>query len=179
VSFNRTVIENALRRLGELAQADSLTLELSIYGGSAMMLAFDRKAITKDVDAVFTSTANVQPLIRQVAQEQDLPEDWINDDVKQFLAPIEQKRELPLEFAGLKITVPTASYLLAMKALACRAALPGYAGDEDDLCVLISKMNIQRVEEVQAHIDRFYPDDVLSDTARALIHSIIKETRKP
>lgn len=165
----------ALRRLGELAVARGVELELCIYGGSAMMLAFERKAVTKDVDAVFHPVGKVQPWIRQVAREQGLPGDWLNDDVKQFLAPRGAFRELPLELSGLRVIVPTASYLLAMKALASRRALPGYPGDEEDLRFLIRKLQIRTVEEVQAHVDRFYPDDVLTDGARALLGRLIEE----
>ena len=38
-----------------------------------MMLAYDRKRITRDIDAVFYPNKRVQPLIEQVAREQGLP----------------------------------------------------------------------------------------------------------
>ncbi len=165
----------ALGRLGELAQANEIELEISIYGGCAMMLAFDRRAITRDVVAVFHPKTKVKPLITQVAAEMQLPEEWLNDDVRQFLAPIGAIRPLPLDLPGLKITAPTASYLLAMKALAGRTALPGYEGDEADLRFLIRKMKIQSLDQVQEHIDRYYPDDMPSEPARAMIQQIIRE----
>ena len=37
---------------------------------------------------------------------------------------------------------------MAMKALACRRALPGYKGDEEDLRFLISKLGIKKFEEI-------------------------------
>lgn len=144
-----------------------------------MMLAFERRAVTKDVDAIFHPADEIKPLIQQVAEEQSLPEGWLNDDVRQFLAPKGETRDLPIDLPGIKVTVPTASYLLAMKALASRRALPGYEGDEADLRYLIQKMSIHSVQEVQGHIDRYYPDDVLSDQAEALISRIIEEVSKP
>ena len=78
-----------------------------------MMLAYDRKRITRDIDAVFYPNKKVQPLIEQVAREQRLPDNWINDDVRQFLATQESKRTLPIELPGLQVTIPTAGYLLA------------------------------------------------------------------
>ncbi|MFT5836528.1 MAG: hypothetical protein ACI9ZV_000021 [Candidatus Azotimanducaceae bacterium] len=140
-----------------------------------MMLAFDQRAITRDVDAIFYPRNAITPLIRQVAEERKLPEEWLNDDVRQFLAPQGAMRDLPLDLPGIKVTAPTASYLLAMKALAGRRALPGYDGDEADLRYLIRKMGITDIEQVQEHIDRYYPDDVPSESARALITQIIKE----
>ncbi|MGJ8652594.1 MAG: hypothetical protein ACSHX8_04930 [Opitutaceae bacterium] len=174
-TIGKEQILSALRRLGQLAQEEHIELELSIYGGCAMMLAFDRRMVTRDVDAIFHPSNSVRPLIAQVAEEMQLPEEWLNDDVRQFLAPEGAMRELPLDLPGIKVTTPTASYLLAMKALAGRRALPGYEGDEADLRYLIAKMKIQSFEEVQAHIDRYYPDDVPSEPARALITQIIQE----
>lgn len=174
-ALSKNEILHALRRLGELAREKGLELELSVYGGCAMMLAFDRRAITRDVDAIFQPRNAVAPLIRQVAEERQLPEEWLNDDVRQFLAPQGAMRDLPLDLPGIKVTAPTASYLLAMKALAGRRALPGYDGDEADLRFLIRKMGITTIEDVQEHIDRYYPDDVPSESASALIAQIIKE----
>ncbi len=173
--LTRANIERALRRLGEHAREHSVELELAIYGGCAMMLAFDRRMLTRDVDGVFFPVEEIRPLIRKVSNELNLPDDWLNDDVRQFLAPKGTMRELPLDLPGIKVTAPTASYLLAMKALAGRRPLPGYAGDEADLRFLIRKMKIKSVDEVQAHIDRYYPDDLPSESARAMIAQIIRE----
>jgi hypothetical protein len=161
--------------LGELAKANLIELEVCLYGGTAMMLAFDRRAMTRDVDAVFHPRDTASSWIAQVAEEQRLPEDWLNDDVRQFLVPVGSHRRLPMDLPGLRVTVPTTSYLLAMKALAGRRALPGYKGDEEDLRFLIRKLGIQSVDEVQEHIDRFYPDDRPSDSAHALLARIIQE----
>lgn len=68
---DRDEILRALRRLGELAREKKIELELSIYGGCAMMLAFDRRAITRDVDAIFHPRDTVAPLIAQVAEERE------------------------------------------------------------------------------------------------------------
>ena len=61
-----------------------------------MMLAYDRKRVTRDVDAIFYPPSKIVPLIRKVALEYELPEDWINDEVKQLLGTRESIRELPL-----------------------------------------------------------------------------------
>lgn len=166
---------HALTRLGELAEAAGLKLELCIYGGAAMMLAYDSRAITKDVDAVIRPSREGLQLARVVARELELPDDWLNDQVKMFAAPTEGLRELPLDTRGLALTMPTASYLLAMKAMACRRPLPGYDGDVQDLRFLVRKMGIKSVDEVQQHIDRYYPDDVIPAADAALIATIIQE----
>jgi hypothetical protein len=176
--FTSALIRRALVRLGELADAEGIKLEVCIYGGAALMLAYDSRAITKDVDAVLRPSDAGGRLARRVAHELVLPEDWINDDVKMFLAPREGLRTLPWDSAGIAVTVPTVSYLLAMKALACRKALPGYEGDIADLRFLLHKMDITSVSQVQEHIDRYYPDDVMRPEDEALIAELIKEVRR-
>lgn len=173
--FSKDELIVALKRLGELAEENYVQLNLCLYGGCAMMLAYDRKRVTRDVDAIFYPPSKIVPLIRKVALEYELTEDWINDEVKQFLGTRESIRELPLELPGLQITVPTAGYLLAMKALACRRALPGYKGDEEDLRFLISKLGINKFEEIQDWIDKYYPDDVPSPSDRLFLEKLIEE----
>jgi hypothetical protein len=175
--LTRDVVEKALRRLGELASADGIQLEIALYGGTAMMLAFNRGAITKDVDAIVIPSHLAAKYIRKVAKELSLHEKWMNDDVSLFLGTKGKTRVLK-EFSdnpGLRINVPTAGYLLAMKALACRDALPGYEGDIGDLEFLIKKMNIRSVSEIQKQIDKYYEDDAIqSDKVKILARIIAK-----
>lgn len=173
--FDRKLIMHALTLLGELAEQEGIKLEICIYGGAAMLLAFDSREIPKDVDAVIRPSGRGMRLAYTVARKLNLSDDWLNDQVKMFAAPKEGLRELPLEVPGLAVTVPTASYLLAMKALACRKPLPGYEGDIADLRFLLEKMKINTVEEVQEHIDRYYPDDVVLPADAAQIELLIKE----
>lgn len=140
-----------------------------------MMLAYDRKRITRDIDAVFHPSAKILPLVKRVAKEQGLPDDWINDEVRQFLATRESKRDLPIDVPGIQVTVSTAGYLLAMKALACRRALPGYKGDEEDLRFLIRELKIGKIDEIQSWIDKYYPDDSPSASDRSFLAQLIKE----
>ena len=176
--INKALLERALRRMGELAAESGLKLEVCLYGGALMMLAYNARSITKDVDAVITPTAEGFGIARRVGRELGLPESWINDDVKMFLAPTEAKRLLPWEAPGLMVTAPTAGYLLAMKALACRNPLPGYEGDLDDLRFLIRKMGIRSVEEIQQWIDRFYPDDVMLPEHAETLKLLIEENEE-
>lgn len=167
----------ALTRMGELAQAEGVQLEMCLYGGAAMMLAYDAREITKDVDAVVHPTEVGFRLARRVAGEMKLPEHWLNDDVKQFIAPSEKTRALPWEAPGIALTVPTAGYLLSMKALACRKPLPGYQGDVDDLRFLIRKLGLKSVASIQKQIDRYYPDDVIPSDDAVLLEALVEEVR--
>jgi len=175
MDLNRSIITNALKRLGECATEEGLTLEVCLYGGTLMMLAYDARNATKDVDAVVQPAEVGKRLIKKVAKELQLPENWLNDDVRMFIAPKGETRNLPLQFQGLHLTAPTAAYLLAMKAMACRPSLPGNEGDLDDLRFLIRKLEITSVSQIQATIDTYYPDDVLPPQDKALLDILIAE----
>jgi hypothetical protein len=172
-------ITRALRRLGELAHDRKLTLEVSLYGGAVFALVYGSRDATKDVDALVQPSAVARELAAIVAREQDLPEDWLNDQVRQFLAPREQKRRIPGgEFGpGLRVSVPTAAYLLALKLRACRAALPGYAGDEDDIRFLLGKIRPKSLAAVEATFEQFFPTDGLSERAQALVKQTLQELK--
>ena len=175
--LDRSRISRALRRLGELAQAQQITLELSLYGGAVFTLVYGSRDATKDVDAVVRQSEVGRELARKVAAEQDLPEDWLNDDVRQFLSEREAKRSLPAnDFGeGLRIAVPTAAYLLAMKLRSCRPPLPGYAGDYGDIRFLVQKMDVSSVEEAEAIHDKFFPHDTLSVEALEVVRTTIEK----
>jgi hypothetical protein len=162
-SLTRERITRALRRLGELALEKGSSLELSLYGGAVFTLVYGSRETTKDVDAIVHPSELARKLIAQVAQEHQLAEDWLNDDVRFFLSDKEAKRKLEgHEFGpGLQVSVPTAAYLLAMKLRACREPLEGYIGDYEDIGFLIHKMEIASLSEAEALYDRFFPHDPL------------------
>ncbi len=49
-----------------------------------MVLAYDTRRMTRDVDAVFEPKADVYAAAKVVAQALELPDDWINEAVKGF-----------------------------------------------------------------------------------------------
>jgi hypothetical protein len=177
--LSKVRITRALQRLGELAQAEKLTLEVAFYGGAVFALVYGSRDATKDVDALVRPSKEAQRLAAAVAREQGLPADWLNDQVKQFLSPKEEKRRLDAEEfgPGLRISVPTAAYLLALKLRACRPRLPGYAGDEEDIRFLLRKIRPRSVAEVEKTFEKFFPGDVLGERAEALVREVIRELK--
>jgi len=175
-SLNRTRILAALRRLGELAVAAGTVIELSLYGGAVFTLVYESRDATKDVDAIAQPSELAHRLALQVAREQGLAEDWLNSHVGQFLAAVEAKRRLTdLDLGpGLRVSVPTASYLLALKLAANRPPLPGYAGDEADLRFLLRKMAIQSVGEAERHFQQFFPHEVLPERTRQTVAALLR-----
>jgi hypothetical protein len=177
--LTRERLVQALTLLGQKAAEANVDLELCIYGGSAMMLAYNSRDSTKDLDAIVKPSDVALRLAKEVARQLGLHESWLNDDVKRFVSDL--GTFAPLEIAELegaakqhlKITRASASYLLAMKCLACRSPLPGYAGDIEDIRFLISKMDIRTLEQIDEHIARFYPHEALTMESRRVIGQLL------
>ena len=174
--MNRNQILAALKCLGEKAKTAGMKLEVSIYGGTAFLLAYNSREGTKDIDAILRPKEMGLQLVAEVAQDLDLPEDWLNSNVEQFVSPIaETKRRLAIieDETGLIVRVPTAKYLLAMKTLACRRPIGAYQGDVADLRLLIRKMKIRELSEIQDALDCYYPDEVIQAKNIPLLKSLI------
>lgn len=175
--MNREQLTAALEALGSRALEEGVDLEICLYGGAAFVLAYGSRAATKDIDAVMNPASEGRRLAIRVARELELDEDWLNSDVRQFLGsnPQRGRRHFDLGIPGLKVSVGTASQLLAMKALACRRPLPGYEGDYADLRFLFKKLQIRSVAEIQKHVDRHYPDEAFSAERSSVLDGLLEE----
>lgn len=174
--LKRAQIVLALTRLGELCVAAKLKAEVAIYGGTVMMIAYNCREATKDVDAIFHPAAALEPLIRRVAREQDLPEDWMNSGVQSFVAPCEGRVDFAqLRIPGLAITRPSPEYLLAMKCFAARLPTPRSRGDSADIEFLVRKLGLKSIAEVDTIIADYYGDRRLENGKRWLVEKLIAE----
>ena len=91
--LTRAQVVCALTRLGDLCTAAASKVEIALYRGTVMMIAYDCRQATKDVDAIFHPVGVIEPLIRQVAVELKLPEDWMNSGVKTFVGAREARKK--------------------------------------------------------------------------------------
>ena len=90
-TFSRKEIQDGLKRLGELAQAQGLHVQLALVGGAVMVLGYQARQSTRDVDVVILSPREahlVRKLAKQVAEERDWSADWLNDGAKGYLVGI-------------------------------------------------------------------------------------------
>ena len=177
--LTRTAIIRALTRLGELCTERKSRVEIAIYGGTVMMLAYDCRAATKDIDAIFHPPEVVAPLIAQVARELGLPEDWMNSGVESFAARHEERIAFAqLQIPGLTVTRPSAKYLLAMKCRAGRLPTPFRAGDMADIAFLLRELSIRSITEVDAITAEFYGTPALEPGKRWLVEQLLLEVRR-
>lgn len=102
--LSKVLLLSAFSRLDELL-SHSTTLILG--GGSAMILAHQFPLATSDVDAIprGIEPADLEPLVKKIAVEKNLPGDWLNPHFAQFAFTI------PSDFGDRLIRVFSGSHL--------------------------------------------------------------------
>ena len=164
--FDRATLELAFGRLGALAAAEGKLIEISIYGGSALLLTFDQRAATRDVDPVFDKDREfVRRAAARVAEEFGWTGHWINDGVKGFLSARDVQPDAkslfrsypPNSSAGLRVFLASPSYLFAMKCLAMRVGGTETSQDISDIRLLGGALGISTFDEAIAVVSQYYP----------------------
>ena len=125
-----------LRGLSELAAVlgpASPPRELTIAGGAALVLLYDARQSTKDVDLV-VSAPGVRDAARAVALKLGWPEDWLNDGAKGYMRGL-SLGDVVLESPSLVVRSLSPLHLLAMKLCAWRDDV-----DVEDARLLLSKL---------------------------------------
>ncbi|EFO79809.1 hypothetical protein OSCT_2326 [Oscillochloris trichoides DG-6] len=113
----------ALTRLGALAADQGHTLTLIVVGGAALVLRYQARLSTQDVDAFFVTPPErreTRAWATVVARELGLPADWLNDGAKGFMQGMSYG-PLLLDAPGIKVYQISAEQLLAMKLSAWRS----------------------------------------------------------
>jgi hypothetical protein len=177
--LSRDKVLVALQRVSELLAAKDVVGEIDIVGGAAMMLAFQARQSTKDVDAVFAPVREVREAAAQVARELDLAPDWLNDAAKAFLSPHGPFTEVYTpQFPNLRVLMPTPQYLLAMKVMASRVGSIDSAGDKSDIALLIRHLGLKRPEQVLDIVELYYASSQVLPRAVYLLEEIFQEQRE-
>lgn len=172
--LDRETILEAFRRLAELLRDRGVDGEICLLGGAVMVLAFSARQSTKDVDAIFEPASLVRRLAQEVATERSLPEDWLNDGAKGFVSARHETTDTDIpQFEGLRLTVPTPEYMLAMKCMASRiGAAPDDPGDVADIRFLIDRLGLTSAAQARAIVARYYPEERIPSRAVYLLDDI-------
>ncbi len=174
-SLSRRTIIQALCDLEAECVRRGIAGELCVYGGDQMVLVFDARESTRDVDAVLRPRSEILEAARVVAVRSHLPLDWLNDGVKGFLFHNEELLDHPIPelegLANLRILAPSPEYLLAMKCLAARSEETSQ--DRDDVHFLIQSLKLTTEAQVFDIVGRFYPLDRLHVKSRYFVQEVL------
>ena len=152
-ALSKDDILRLLHALNDELQAAGVKGHVQMAGGAVMCLAFDARASTRDIDALFKPSVEVLNAALRVASKEDVHDTWLNDAVKGYMS--DRGSFAPfLELSNLKVFCATAEYMLAMKCLAMRIG-EGYQ-DEDDVRYLLRNLDIRRYKDAEEILERYY-----------------------
>jgi len=171
MKMTKRQILKLLKELGERLLQQEIDGEIGIVGGAAMVLAFDARGATKDVDAIFKPADAIRKAAYRIAQEHGIPADWLNDGVKGFLPGNPQQKIVILNVPGLRVWVPEPEYMLAMKAMSARVDTK----DADDLKLLIRKLKLKSSKKVLAIVEKYYPNHEIPVRVRFFVEELFED----
>lgn len=174
-TFDANTLADALDRLGTRVAARGDVLDIAVYGGSALMLASNFRFASEDVDARVIGRPWPDWLtdaVAEVGREVQLDPDWLNDGVVFHLSRLADDGADHVAFGtfprgageiGLRVFVPTAEYLLALKLKAMRVLDP-IKGDAEtaDIRALMRIVGLATPAEAVALLGRYFPRSAAS-----------------
>lgn len=178
-ALTREAIVGALSALSDELGKQGVIGEVCLFGGTVMVLAFNARPSTKDVDAIFQPTQLTRELVRRVGEDRRLPLDWLNDGVKGFVSVRHETMagNLP-QFPHLRLTMPVPEYLLAMKCMAARlGGTSGEGSDVPDIMFLIRHLGLQKAREVLEIVGEYYPANRIPVRTQYLVEGLFEEGR--
>ena len=162
-NLDKSTVLKALKRLDELSP---FSFEMIIGGGVAMLCAYEIPLHTLDVDALLKKITldQIKKEVAQVAQELNLPPDWINSWFASFTytLPHDFSTRLQPLFKGDKITAQALGKedLLILKCCAHRAKDKGHAR------ILIRKGANHSF--VMKHLEKLVEKKIIPDTTKSI-----------
>jgi hypothetical protein len=186
-AFDRDQLLAALNEIGAAAIAAGTRLDIAMFGGSALMLAGNFRFSTEDVDIAEIRRPWpdwLSAVVARIASQNGWPDDWLNDAVSTFLSPLARSERdfvfmgtfpRATEHAGLRVFVPSARYMLALKLKALRVSKyeKGMA-DLADVASLLGVLDIKDAEEAISILTDFFPNSPADvDKARFVLRHVL------
>ena len=184
--LDRAKIEEAFRLVGQYLLDRKTLGEIAIYGGSAIMMQFDWRKTSVDVDARVTSQGNhgvIIDAVHDAAKRLGLPRSWLNENVTMYARRGERDSDRVFvglypspERFGLRVTAARPEYMLAMKL----RALERFTTDERDFkdaVQLAIECGVTSLEEIKDVHRRYFGDDELPVKAELQLASLIAAVR--
>lgn len=177
--LSRVRMLELLGKINDRLSAKNIRGEICLYGGAALILGWNVRETTIDIDATFAPPSEIRRIAADIAEDAGLPDGWLNDGVKGFLSsrgrPSSGRKPF-LELSHLSIYIPEPSYLLAMKAMSARTTEE--QSDREDVIFLLTHMKIKSAKEALRIVLDYYPEKLVLPKTRYFVESVIAEMKK-
>ncbi len=180
-------IKRAFSIMGEFLRDNKTVGEIVVYGGTAILLQFDWRISTDDVDAIVVSDGN-HGLVRQAADraaaELGLERSWLSEAVSQYTSRAFNNSSVSLVgmypeqgTPGLRVVVAKPEYLLAMKLSALQRRTSGER-DFEDAKRLAIELGLASVDDLEHVFRAYFPGDELPDRAKLRLPELESAIRR-
>jgi len=171
--LDRATLRDALGRLAGRLHARGIVGDVYLFGGGAMVLAFDTRPATRDLDGRFAPDGPIQAEALEVARELALPGSWLNQQGVFYLPRHDEPDPTP----GVRPSEPTGR-------AGIRSASAGDEGDGSSSVrrhgrsgFLVGRPGLDTVEEVEAVCAQVFPEQPFGDRQREVIADVIAGRR--
>ncbi|HLN16420.1 MAG TPA: hypothetical protein VK277_06645 [Acidimicrobiales bacterium] len=167
--MTRDEMQGALMELGTQLESEGVQAKLWLVGGAVMVLAYQSRDASDDLDAAVYPPDEVLRIAREVGLRRGLEADWLNDAAKIYIPlAVEPDWQFLGYYGALEVLRADDHTMLAMKLRASRGRR-----DQDDIAYLIARCGFTSEAEVMQMYERYFPEDPLPQRARPLIRAVL------
>jgi hypothetical protein len=179
--LDRAKMEEAFAIMGRYLLDRKALGEIAVYGGSAILLQFDWRKLSQDVDARIISDVNHSLVIEAVhyaAKQLGLSPSWLNESVAMYArrGEVDADRVFVGTYPspdryGLRVTAAKPSYILAMKL----GALERFTIDDrdyQDAINLGAACGVTTVEGLKDLFRKYFAEDELPLSAELRLRDL-------
>jgi hypothetical protein len=175
------VVVSAFEVVGAYLREREVLGEITVYGGTAIMLQFDWRTATEDVDGIIRANERegaIKDAIIYAALKLGLSDHWLNTFVGSFTPETESDDFFSVYGTyprggtpGLRVFVAKPEYLCAMK---LKALQRDNVGDRDfeDAVRLALIIGISTAEKLRRLFSSFFPEETLDPIAAARLSEV-------
>lgn len=180
-SFTKENLDECLKTLAKAYRKTSgrhAKAEIVLIGGAAILVGYDFREMTTDVDAIIRADSSIKTAINLVGDELGLPNGWLNMDftkTSSYSPKLSQYSRYYRTYGGVvDVRVISGEYLIAMKMVSFRP----YKKDQSDILgVLLYHKNAGtpiRMEQIKAAVtDLYESEDVVSKEAEVFVEKAV------
>lgn len=172
--LTRRLLLDAFGRVGDILARREVIGEIFLVGGSVIVMEYDAREGTLDVDAFdWSPHGEIERAAATVASQLGLPRSWLNQQASAYvpLSP-DWRRSNVFDHPNLRIYALDARQLLAMKILA------GRARDAEDVATLCEMVGVKSSASAEALVAEIFPDETLPAHKRALLVELLDDASR-
>ncbi len=167
--LHRDEMESALAELANQLNALNVKAKICLVGGAVMVLAFDARFSTGDIDGSMHPTDDVLAVAAEIGERRGLGAEWLNNSAQQFIPIFKEPNWRPILKSGnVEIVAADERSMMAMKMRAGRGSR-----DRLDINFLVKRCGITSVAEALQLYEEFFPEDPLPDRTLPLLDEAI------